>query len=104
MPKRGPGDKRPSYGRGFVRWLSTAYCLFQEVGGARQIPSARTKAHTVGSEFLPQQLGCDCLHPTVRSALSPAWSGAFVRKSDSGQRTVLLLIATSPWPRTSPHT
>ncbi len=36
------------------RRRSTSYCLAHERGGARQMPSSRTKAQTPGREFLPQ--------------------------------------------------
>jgi hypothetical protein len=56
-------------------------CFGQVFGGARHIPSARTKAQTVSSECLPHTSGFVCRHPTVRAAVSIGSNGAWNRSA-----------------------
>ena len=46
------------------------------MGGARQILSSRTKPHTFGSRFFPQQSGLLWRHPKVWVSVSSGWSGS----------------------------
>lgn len=55
--------------------MSLRNVLGQDIGGAKQMRSARTKAQIAGIECFMQVPGFERRHPTVCVAVSPACNG-----------------------------